>query len=209
MSTKWKVTIGVIVAAVVVSGIGLLCLGSVIYRNSDGEYGWSPVAYVSELVWGAGASAYLPEPSWGPAAYKVRLVDDDEDGVPDRGVIEVPTAAAFGWDFGPEGEVEVTTPWEVDLVDDDGDGIPDRGVIEAPTADAFGWDFGSDHSWPFGHARRRVFDRGFGPGRGVAAFASLAIVGGLACLACLALLTGAGIVFLRRRSRKDIERNKE
>lgn len=35
MSTKWKVVIGVIVAAVVVGGIGLFRLGRVIYRNSS------------------------------------------------------------------------------------------------------------------------------------------------------------------------------
>ena len=32
MSTKWKVTIGVIVAVVVVSGIGLISLGRVIWN---------------------------------------------------------------------------------------------------------------------------------------------------------------------------------
>jgi len=95
---------------VVVSGIGLLRLGRVIYWNSDGEYGWNPAAYMSELVWGAGASAYLPELGWGATVHEgeagwmteleVRLVDDDGDGVPDRGVIEAPTAAAFDRGFG-------------------------------------------------------------------------------------------------------------
>lgn len=32
---------------------------------------------------------------------EVRLVDGNGDGVPDRGVIDAPMAAAFGWGFGP------------------------------------------------------------------------------------------------------------
>jgi hypothetical protein len=111
MSKKWKIAIGVVVAVIVISGIGLLHLGSVIYRSSGGERGWSPAAYLAELVWGPEASAYLPRLGWGPAAYKgearavtqleVRLVDDDGDGIPDRGVIEAPTGLPFGRGFGP------------------------------------------------------------------------------------------------------------
>jgi hypothetical protein len=110
ISKKWKVAIGVIVVAVVVSVIGLLKLGRMLYWNSDGKYGWNPAVYISELVWGTGASTYLPEFGWDSVAHmgqaewttewKVRLVDDDEDGVPDRGVIEAPTAAVFDQGFG-------------------------------------------------------------------------------------------------------------
>jgi len=91
MSKKWKIAIGVIVAAIVISGIGLLSLGSVIYWNSGGKYGWSLGAYISELVWGPGASAYLPKARafvWGFG--------------PGRGV---PFGRGFGpgrvWSFGP------------------------------------------------------------------------------------------------------------
>jgi hypothetical protein len=112
MSKKWKIAIGVVVAIVIVCGIGLLHLGSVIYRSSGGERGWSPMAYLSELIWGPGASAHIPRPGWGPTAYKkeeagavtqlgVRLVDDNGDGIPDRGVIEVPTGLPFGRGFSP------------------------------------------------------------------------------------------------------------
>jgi len=41
---------------------------------------------------------------WGPEAttqLEVRLVDDDGDGVPDRGVIEAPAGLPFGRGFGP------------------------------------------------------------------------------------------------------------
>lgn len=112
MSKKWKVAIGIVIAVIVVSGIGLLRLGRMLNWNSDGKYGWNPAVYISELVWGTGASTYLPEFGWDSVAHmgqaewttewEVRLVDDDGDGVPDRGVIEAPTAAAFdrGFDLG-------------------------------------------------------------------------------------------------------------
>ena len=173
MSKKWKVAIGVIVAVVVVSGIGLLRLGRLIYWNSDGEYGWGLGAWISELVWGTGASAHLPELGWGPAMY--------------------------------EGRAEESIPWEVDLVDDDGDGIPDRGLIEVPMAGSFDRSSSRDRSWPFDHTQGRFFDRGFDLGHARIAFAPLAIVGGLARLAFLALLTGAGVVLYRRRSKSEVE----
>ena len=81
-----------------------------LYWNSDGKYGWNPAVYISELVWGTGASAYLPGLGWGATVHEgeagwtaeleVRLVDDDGDGVPDRGVIEAPAVAAFDRGFG-------------------------------------------------------------------------------------------------------------
>jgi hypothetical protein len=87
MSKKWKVAIGVIVAAVVVAGIALAVWGAVTFRNRVQEYGWEPRAH-----------------KWGPEAttqVEVRLVDDDGDGIPDRGVIEAPTGLPFGRGFGP------------------------------------------------------------------------------------------------------------
>jgi hypothetical protein len=41
---------------------------------------------------------------WGPEAttqLEVRLVDDDGDGVPDRGVIEIPDDLQPSWGYGP------------------------------------------------------------------------------------------------------------
>jgi hypothetical protein len=111
MSKKWKFAIGVIAAILVVGGLGLLHLSSVIYWSSGGERGWSPRAYISELIWGPGTSEYIPSFGRGLAMHKgeagtvsqfeVRLVDDDGDGVPDRGVIEAPAGLPFGRGFSP------------------------------------------------------------------------------------------------------------
>ena len=87
MSKKWKIAIGVIIAAVVVAGVGLAVWGAVTFRSRIYERGWEPRAH----KWGPEATTQL----------EVRLVDDDEDGVPDRGVIEVPTGLPFGRGFGP------------------------------------------------------------------------------------------------------------
>jgi hypothetical protein len=95
MSRKWKITIGVVIAAVVVAGITLAVWGAVTFRNRVQEYGWEPRAH----KWGPEATTQL----------EIRLVDDDGDGIPDRGVIEVPADLPlgpshgfhFGRGFGP------------------------------------------------------------------------------------------------------------
>lgn len=98
MSRKQKITIGVIVAIIVVVGGGLLRWGSVVYWNSDGERGWSLGAAVYELL-GWGSEAYRDDFGRehvlydGEDALGVHLVDDDEDGVPDRGVVETFTGS--------------------------------------------------------------------------------------------------------------------
>lgn len=95
MSKKWKIAIGVIVTAVIVVGIGLPIAGVVIFRNGVYGQGWAARIHRWE-------SEEAPQ-------LEVDLVDDDGDGVPDRGVIEFPTEAAlgpgrgmrFGRGFGP------------------------------------------------------------------------------------------------------------
>jgi hypothetical protein len=87
MSKKWKIAIGVIMAAVVVAGVALAVWGAVTFRNRVYEHGWQPGVH----KWGPEATTQL----------EVRLVDDDGDGVPDRGVIEVPAGLPFGRGFGP------------------------------------------------------------------------------------------------------------
>lgn len=82
MSKKWKIVIGTIATAVVFVGIGLPIWGIVAFRSRGYEHGWLPGAY-----------GWAPEVA---TQLEVDLVDDDGDGVPDRGVIDVPTAAAFG-----------------------------------------------------------------------------------------------------------------
>jgi len=82
MSKKWKIVIGVVVAAVVIVGIALPIWGMVTFRSRGYERGWMP-----------GAHRWEPEEV---TQLEVDLVDDDGDGVPDRGVIDIPAAAAFG-----------------------------------------------------------------------------------------------------------------
>jgi hypothetical protein len=87
MSKKWKIAIGVIVAAVVIAGVALAVWGVVTFRNRIYEHGWGLRAH----KWGPEATTQL----------EVRLVDDDGDGVPDRGVIEAPMGLPFGRGFAP------------------------------------------------------------------------------------------------------------
>jgi hypothetical protein len=86
VSRRWKIVVGVI-AAVVVAGVVLAAWGAVTFRNRVYEHGWGPRAH-----------------QWGPEAMtqlEVRLVDDDGDGVPDRGVIEMPEDLRYGCGYGP------------------------------------------------------------------------------------------------------------
>jgi hypothetical protein len=85
MSKKCKIAIGAVIAVVVVAGITLAVWGAVTFRNRVYEHGWEPGE------WRTKAATQL----------EVRLVDDDGDGVPDRGVIEIPTSLPFGQHFGP------------------------------------------------------------------------------------------------------------
>ncbi|MDH4136305.1 MAG: hypothetical protein OEW09_06245, partial [Anaerolineae bacterium] len=82
MSKKWKITVGALIAAVVVAGVALTVWGVVTFRNRVYEHGWQPGAH----KWGPEATTQL----------EVRLVDDNGDGIPDRGVIEAPAGLPFG-----------------------------------------------------------------------------------------------------------------
>lgn len=94
MSKTWKIVVGVAVAVVIV-GVALSVWGMVTFRSRGYERGWM-----------RGAHGWEPEVA---TQLEVDLVDDDGDGVPDRGMIDVPKAAAFarghgrpfGRGFGP------------------------------------------------------------------------------------------------------------
>jgi hypothetical protein len=87
MSKKWKITIGAVIAAVVVAGVALAVWGVVTFGHRVYEHGWEPGVH----KWGPEATTQL----------EVRLLDDNEDGIPDRGVIEVLTGLPSGRGFGP------------------------------------------------------------------------------------------------------------
>jgi hypothetical protein len=76
MSRKWKVVIGIAVALVALLGIGLSIGRAVRFRTGLCDGAWGP------LQW--------QETEEAPGELEVELVDDDGDGVPDRGVIELP-----------------------------------------------------------------------------------------------------------------------
>jgi hypothetical protein len=95
MSKTWKIAIGVIVAIVVIGGAALGVGGLITLGNRVHAPGRAPAAHWQES---------------GPVAQlEVELMDDDGDGVPDRGVIELPSGPAsrfgrdvrFGRGFGP------------------------------------------------------------------------------------------------------------
>ena len=177
MSKKWKFVIGIVASLVIMASIIWFALDS---RQFATVYAQRP-----------GQTTQL----------EVRLVDDDEDGVPDRGVVDLP---ARGGRFGQGG---LTGPQlEVRLIDDDEDGIPDRGILDLPPPASFGRGggpergrgFGPDRFGPsFGPDRGRFGpgSRSFGPGRGL--FFLVALLG---CLTVLAVLVGLGVyLFCRQR----------
>ncbi len=158
MSKKWKITIGVVVAAVVVAGVGLAVWGAVTFRSRVYERAWQPRAH----KWGPEAKTELRCPEL--VEGEVRLVDDDGDGVPDRGVIEVPEDLQYGWGYGPS--------------------ILRRGLRQAMLRGGphFGWGFGPSTMLRTGPH----FGRGFGPffivgGLFRLAFLALLIGLGVAC----------------------------
>ena len=159
-------------AAVVVAGVALAAWGAVTFRSRVYERGWEPGVH----KWGPEAATQL----------EVRLVDDDGDGVPDRGVIEAPAGLPFGRGFGRG-----------------------RGLAFGPGHGlSFGRGFGPSAMLRTGPH----FGRGFGPsalrrGSGQAVlragphfgwgFGHFFIVGGLFRLAFLALLIGLGVACFR------------
>lgn len=165
MSKTWKFVIGVIVAVVIVAAVG--AAGFIAGRTRT-------------------ITAFA-ERSQATTQVEVRLVDDDEDGVPDRGVAEL-SGVGFGRSFGRSPGAQATQ-LEVRLVDDDQDGIPDRGILDLPAGRGFERGFGPG----------RGFGRGFEPGRGVARFPGsrfgpFIILAGLFRLAILAGVVGGAVI---------------
>jgi hypothetical protein len=85
MAKKWKIIIGVAVALAVVACIAVPIVGVVLFRGRMHAFGWE-----SEEMhrWEPGEARHRE--------LEVELVDDDGDGVPDRGVIELPEEMSFG-----------------------------------------------------------------------------------------------------------------
>lgn len=78
MSKIWKIIIGIVIAVVVVGLVGA---------------GW----FVASRGWLGRALAQRPAAT---RQVEVRLIDDNQDGVPDRGVIDLPARGAFNPGFG-------------------------------------------------------------------------------------------------------------
>jgi len=133
----------------------------------------------------------------------VRLLDDDEDGIPDRAVATLPGPADFGrnpgfdrgghFDRGFPGQ---GTQLDVRLIDDNEDGVPDRGVLDLPAGPGFEPRFDSPR--PFGRGFEPGWDHDRFTGR---RFTPFLILGGLFRLAILAVvlagLVGLGAVLYR------------
>ncbi|MEW5958580.1 MAG: hypothetical protein AB1801_12690 [Chloroflexota bacterium] len=170
MSNKWKVIIG-IVAVVIVIGAGL---GWFMINR-----GWTLSAFIA-----------------GPQAItqlEVRLLDDNKDGIPDRGVVDLPLGPSVGRGFALERLSQERGP-QVRLVDDNGDGIPDRGVMDRPLLRDFGRRLEPARRADFGLR----FDAGgrFRP-LGLI-FNPFFIIGWMFRLVGVALLIGLGIFIGRR-----------
>jgi hypothetical protein len=172
MSRKWKIALGAVIVAVVIAGVALAVWGAVTFRNRVHEYGWEPRAH----KWGPEATTQLRRPEL--VEGEVRLVDDDGDGIPDRGVIEVPEDLQHGWGYGPS-------------------------ILRRGSRQATPFNFAQDRLRGAPH-----FGRGFAPhfGRGPVlslskGFGPFLFVGGLFRLAFLALLIGLGVACFRRWGR--------
>ncbi len=79
MSKNWKIALGVIIAVVVITGMGLLRWGGAVYHLSDGERGWSLGASVYQMF-GWGTEAYQEDLD---RAYS--LSDGETEGTAPRG----------------------------------------------------------------------------------------------------------------------------
>ena len=182
MSKRWKIIIGSLIGVVMVGAI-LIGLASFVRsqnRNFRAMAGQPPRA----------------------TQLDVRLLDEDEDGIPDRGVATLPGLTNLGPGVEREERFNQDAPQlgpqlEVQLIDDDGDGVPDRGVLDLPDGRPFERGFGPGQG----------FGRGSVPGRGAARFPGsrfgpFFIIGGLIRLIVLAtVVVGAvvlGVVLFRR-----------
>lgn len=86
MAKKWKIIIGLAVALAVVACVAVPIVGVVLFRGRMHAFGWEP----EEMHrWEPGEVRHRE--------LEVELIDDDGDGVPDRGVIELPEEMPFGW----------------------------------------------------------------------------------------------------------------
>ena len=86
MAKKWKIIIGVAVALAIVACVAVPIVGAVLFRSRFHEFGWE-----SE-----GLHRWRPDAAQRYES-EVELIDDDGDGVPDRGVIEFPAEVSFGY----------------------------------------------------------------------------------------------------------------
>ncbi len=173
MSKMWKFVIGLVIVGVVVVvvGLGWFIAG----RN------WTPRAFSQR----PGVARQL----------EVRLIDDNKDGVPDRGMVDLPAGTAFERNFerGKRAGAEAGQ-LTVRLLDDNGDGIPDRGVLDHPTLNS-----------SFGPLASRPFNQRFEPERGrpfglliTPFFLIGGLIRGLLGLALLALMFSLTIFLYRR-----------
>jgi hypothetical protein len=178
MSRNKKIVIGVIVGTVIFLVLGLLRFSSRAYWNSGGQRGFSVGAATYQLM-GWGAENYMADMGFQPgeegwtAEMEVQLVDDNNDGVFDRGIVAVPAGMAFHSRFGRNAGRAIPLN-DVQLVDADSDGVPDHGVINYSAQSRYG-KFG-----PYGFGRSN---------RGPGCFFLLLVLAAI----------GGGIYFYRRR----------
>jgi hypothetical protein len=86
MARKWKIIIGVAAALMIVACVAVPIVGVVSFRGRMHAFGWRP----EEMQRWRPGEAQRHES-------EVELIDDDGDGIPDRGVIESSEGMPFGW----------------------------------------------------------------------------------------------------------------
>jgi hypothetical protein len=110
MSSKWKITIGIVVVIFLLAGLITLGWGERVYRSSGGQRGWSLGALVYQLS-GWGQANYLADFNRAkkfppqPVQREAKRSNNDKSNAPGQGAFRHPAQTPFnGHQVNPKGQ---------------------------------------------------------------------------------------------------------